>query len=69
MYVYIFEDQTIQQHPDGPTPDDLAMIADGTLQVLHVGSVAEIDADGVECDLPDCEIEELDGGTYHVPGE
>ena len=67
MYVYVFEDQTVQQHPDGPTPGDLEMIADGTLQVFKVDSITEINEFGEEEDLEDCEIEDLEPGTYHVP--
>ncbi len=61
MYVYIFEDGTVQKHPEGPTKEDLASIADGLLIVLRADGVKNIDTCGREEDLEDCEIDSDQG--------
>ena len=65
MYVYIFEDGTVQKHPQPPTAVDLQMVGDGTLQVLKCGPVKNIDEKGKCLSLEDCELVDIEGQLAH----
>jgi hypothetical protein len=57
MFVYIFEDGTIQTHESGPTLEDQRAIDDGLLQVLwSETAVREITKLPTVEDLPVCEL-------------
>ena len=57
MFVYIFEDGTIQTHETGPTSEDQRAMDDGLLQVLWSESpVREITKFPTVEDLPGCEL-------------
>lgn len=70
MYIYIFEDNTVQKHKDGPTKIDLDCVDQGTLIVLKVGkNVSYVDYDGDLMELSDCVVmEEENGDRFHSPG-
>ena len=55
MYVYIFEDGTVQTSNRKPTPVDLDSIAQGLLFVLCGNDIQAINDDGYEYEIPECE--------------
>lgn len=65
MYVYIFEDGTVQKHPKPPTAVDLQMIGDGTLQVLRCTHPKNVDEYGSCSDLEDCQLVDIEGQPAH----
>lgn len=69
MYIYVFEDGTVQQHKSQPTQSDKDAIADGLLQVLRCSGngVKNVDSDGTLEDLQSCKVESVDCGEWHVP--
>lgn len=66
-YIYIFEDGTVQQHQEGPTPEDLQCVEGGMLIVLECdGDVKYLDADGQRSNLEQCELSyEIEYGSFH----
>jgi hypothetical protein len=57
MYVYIFEDGTVQSHGDGPTKEDLIAIDNGLLIVLHSeSSIKIIDERNKPIVITQCEL-------------
>ncbi|MFK5282125.1 hypothetical protein ACI3PL_21455, partial [Lacticaseibacillus paracasei] len=54
MYVYIFEDGTVQQHSKAPTRIDNECISDGTLIVLKCEDVKYVCEDGKLIELTTC---------------
>lgn len=69
MYVYIFEDGTIQCHETGPTDVDFSCIEDGVLAVLHSDSpIQQFGYLNMECDLEQCDlIQDDEDGEFHSP--
>ena len=70
MFVYIFEDGTVQKHSKGPTVEDRAAIANGILIVLHsLSDVKNIDENLQTASLTDCRMVKPfdDLGEYHEP--
>lgn len=65
MYVYIFEDGTVQQHSEAPTRGDLECIADGLLIVLKCEDVKNVCEDGELDDLTACEFGTIKNRKYH----
>jgi hypothetical protein len=70
MFVYIFEDGTIQTHDDGPTPGDQRSMDDGLLTVLwSETAIREITKLPTVEDLPVCELRLCDfsKALCHMP--
>lgn len=63
MFVYIFEDGTVQQHPDPPTREDMECIMDGILIVLKCDSVVCVTEDG-DAELTTCDLSEVEDGVF-----
>jgi hypothetical protein len=68
MFVYIFEDGTVQRHSRGPTLDDRTAIDRGLLIVLTSNSeIRYVDSDLTELLLEDCLLDETTLSECHVP--
>lgn len=68
MYVYIFEDGTVQRHSRGPTLDDRNAIDEGLLIVLASNSeIRYVDSDLSETNLDECLLDETTLAGCHVP--
>jgi hypothetical protein len=68
MYVYIFEDGTVQRHSRGPTSDDRTAIDNGLLIVLASNSeIRYVDSDLTELILENCLLDETTLSGCHVP--
>lgn len=66
MYVYVFEDGTIQSSEYKPTPIDLESIAQGLLFVMRGDNIKAINDDGNEYELPKCEYCDNGGEPCHI---
>ncbi len=63
MFVYIFEDGTVQQHTRGPTIEDRNAIEDGLLLVLYSTSVVlNVDENLNEESLRECVLRRCESG-------
>ncbi len=63
MFVYIFEDGTVQQHSRGPTIEDRNAIEDGLLIVLYSTSVVlNVDENLKEESLKECVLQRCESG-------
>jgi hypothetical protein len=63
MFVYIFEDGTVQQHSRGPTIEDRNAIEDGLLIVLYSESVVlNVDENLNEESLRECVLRQCESG-------
>jgi hypothetical protein len=70
MYVYIFEDGTVQRHSVGPTVEDAKAIEQGLLIVLfNHHEIRNVNDDLNFTDLEECRLQEMEGSEYlvHVP--
>ena len=68
MYLYSFEDGTIQQSKTKPTNVDLQCMADGILQVFGTtGTLFELNDQGKAEEIQHCEIVGKVGQSYHQP--
>jgi hypothetical protein len=68
MFVYIFEDGTVQQHSRGPTIEDRNAIENGLLLVLYSDSaVLDVDEDLSETPLAECLLKQCENklGEFH----
>lgn len=63
MFVYIFEDGTVQQHPDPPTEEDMLCVEDGILMVLKCDSVVCVTENG-DAELTTCDLSEVEDGVF-----
>lgn len=69
MYLYIFEDGAVGVSYTPPTPDDLAMVEDGYLQVFRSDSkIWGTFPDGKPIDLEQAKVVTEDGQTFHLSG-
>ena len=69
MFVYIFEDGTVQRHTSGPTIEDRNAIEDGLLLVLYSDSdIQAVDENLAFGELTECNVSKCDDklGEYHA---
>lgn len=64
MYLYIFEDGTLQQHQEPPTNEDYKSIENGILTVIQCTAPKYVEADGTRHDIEVCEYNKK---TCHSP--
>lgn len=64
MYLYIFEDGTIQKHQEPPTNEDFKGIEDGILTVIQCASPIYVESDGTRSEIEVCEYNKK---TCHSP--